>query len=159
MSSHSLVTVHDELTPCPYLPGRTARMPLQASMGGIVAKRFDDLLANGYRRTGVFVYQTRCPSCRECQATRVIVDEFRWGRSFKRVLARAKADLTFRWEVPSVDADRLTLFNRHRTERGLESDEAAPADEAGVPRVLGRFLLPNVGVVDPPRRAAGRGCR
>ena len=99
-------------------------------MGGLGAEQFDELLATGYRRSGVFVYQTRCPGCQQCRPTRVLVDQFRWGRSFKRVLARANAELTCVWGPPQVDSRRVDLFNRHRTGRGLTGEDSEPAGAA-----------------------------
>ncbi len=131
MSDRSLVVVHDEPQRCPYLPDRVARMPLHASLGGVSPAHFDALLAGGYRRTGVFVYPTRCSGCDECQATRIVVPNFRWGRSFKRVLARADREVTWQWGEPQVDETRVTLYNRHRVLRDLVEAGGRPVDAAG----------------------------
>jgi arginyl-tRNA--protein-N-Asp/Glu arginylyltransferase len=117
-----LVVVQDQLQPCPYLDGVTARMPLRLPVGQVSADVTDQLLAMGYRRSGDFVYRPQCPACGECKPTRVVVDQFRPTSSMRRVLRRGDRELTFRWGDPGIDSRRLELFNEHRLQRGLDGD-------------------------------------
>jgi len=119
-----LVVVQDQLQGCPYLDDQTARMPLNLPVGAVTPDVTDELLAQGYRRSGDFVYQTRCPVCRECQPTRVDVTRFQWSRSLKRVLRNGDRDLTCRWDQPRVDGGRVRLFNRHRAARDLAASDS-----------------------------------
>ena len=114
-----LIVVQDQLQPCPYLEGVTARMPLRLPVGSVTPQITDRLLAMGYRRSGDFVYRAQCPACNECKPTRIDVDRFRSTRSLKRVLNRGKRELQSRWGPVAVDAARIHLFNQHRNERGL----------------------------------------
>lgn len=114
-----LIVVQDQLQPCPYLPGVAARMPLRLPVGGVTAEVTDSLLERGFRRSGDFVYTPQCPTCSECQPTRVNVHDFRWSTSLKRVLNRGDRDLSAKWSTPIVDHSRVHLFNRHRDERSL----------------------------------------
>ncbi len=124
-----LIVVQDHLQPCPYLPGVTARMPLRLPVGGVTPQMTDVLLENGFRRSGDFVYTPQCPTCSECKPTRLDVNEFRWTTSMRRVLSRGDRDLRTSWAMPTVDAQRVELFNRHRDERALgSSDEKIDAD-------------------------------
>lgn len=117
-----LVVVQDQLQPCPYLGGVTARMPLRLPVGQVTVDITDQLLAMGYRRSGDFVYRPQCPTCDECKPTRVVVDRFRVTGSMRRVLRRGDRDLAFSWGEPTMDARRLELFNEHRQQRGLGGD-------------------------------------
>lgn len=116
-----LVVIQDQLQPCPYREGITARMPLQLPIGSVTDEVTDELLQLGYRRSGDFVYRTQCPACNACEPTRVLVDQFQPTGSMKRVLRRGDLELECRWQRPVADIRRLELFNQHRSERGLSS--------------------------------------
>lgn len=124
-----LVAVEDRPQPCPYLPGVTARMPLELAFFPVSPNAADRLLDGGYRRSGVFLYRTRCPNCSACEPTRIELDKFRIRASMRRVLRRGGRDLKYRWGRPQLDTERVDLFNRHRRLRGLGSGQAA-ADAA-----------------------------
>ncbi|MEM9826188.1 MAG: arginyltransferase [Planctomycetota bacterium] len=118
-----LVVVQDNLHQCPYLDDQVARMPLELPIGPVTGKVTDWLLERGYRRSGNFVYTTQCGGCRECKPTRLRPTEFRWGKSFKRVLARCERELTWTWGKPGADQRRVDLFNAHRDGRNLGRDD------------------------------------
>lgn len=118
------VVVFDQPEPCPYLDGETARMPMCMPLGRVSRMQTDWRLAAGHRRTGEFVYQTKCPNCSACQPARVLCDEYQFSKNAKRVLA--KGDRKFRQELsyPSCDDQRVDLFNRHRKIRGLSAKDS-----------------------------------
>ncbi len=125
-----LIVIQDQPQPCPYLPDAVARMPLRLPIGKLSGEMTDSLLAMGYRRSGDFVYRTQCPTCSACEPTRVIVDDFVWTSSMRRVLKRGDAEIeTFAGPMRS-DRDRIDLFNAHRQVRHLARDEE-PVDEDG----------------------------
>jgi leucyl-tRNA---protein transferase len=120
-----MVVVQDQLQVCPYLDGRTARMPLKMPVGTVTPDVTDWLLASGHRRSGDFVYTPQCPGCRECKPTRLEVAKFRWSTSLRRVLRRGDHELLSHWGPPGVDPRRVELFNLHRSGRQLgRGDEA-----------------------------------
>ncbi len=123
-----LVVVQDQLQPCPYLDGVTARMPLRLPVGSVTPEATDQLLALGYRRSGDFVYRAQCPTCSECKPTRIDVTKFRPTLSMRRVAKRGDRELTCQWSEPSVDGKRIWLFNQHRRLRGLGEGTAIDAE-------------------------------
>lgn len=124
-----LVVVQDQLQPCPYLPDTTARMPLRLPLGTVTPDATDELLAQGFRRSGDFVYRTECLGCTQCKPTRIDVDAFELTSSMRRVLNRGDRELSCQWDVPTIDAKRVWMFNQHRRVRGLGHDgEAVTAD-------------------------------
>lgn len=126
----AMPVVFDEAHPCPYLPEQQARMPLRWPGRAITPEMLDRLLETGYRRTGPFFYRTECPHCVACQPVRLDVHRLRIGRSLRRVLAHGQRSLTVTLERSRVDAARLRLFNRHRSERGLAiRDEQVDVEE------------------------------
>lgn len=125
-----LIVVYDEPQECPYLSGLTARMPLRLPVGSLDGEELDALLERGFRRTGDFVYRAECPSCKACEPTRVPVATFHWSRSLLRVLRRGDAALRMSLGPPRCDAERVTMFNRHRNERDMGRDDDSVDEEA-----------------------------
>jgi arginine-tRNA-protein transferase len=113
------VTVYDEQEPCPYLEGRMARLPLQIPCPQVTAQHADLRFAAGQRRTGEFVYSTRCPSCSACQPIRIPVTAFRLSRTHRRTLRTNESVLTPYIGPVLADRPRIELFNRHREIRAL----------------------------------------
>ena len=111
----SIPNVHE----CSYLDDRIADLPLKLPSRLLTPDEFDQALANGIRRSGVFLYHTACHACSACEPSRVDVQRFIWRDSFKRVLKRGDQILGIRAAKPTLDEQRLEIFNRHRTQRGL----------------------------------------
>ena len=119
------IVIYDQTESCPYLEGRTARMPLRMPIGKITLAEADRRLAEGHRRTGEFVYQTCCPRCTACEPLRIPVARFHYSRNARRVLAKGDRQLQQNVGPLICDARRLSLFNRHRLQRGLAQNEAS----------------------------------
>jgi len=118
------IVVFDTPHPCSYLPGRTARLPYRHPIEMLSAEQFDQRLAEGDRRSGVFLYRTQCPACRACQPIRLDVAKFRPSRTQRRMQRRGDDQLTVRIGPPTVDSQRVRLFNLHRDIRGLSAGDA-----------------------------------
>lgn len=108
--------------PCAYLDNRSANLPLVLCKQVISTKVTDDALAAGLRRAGVFLYYTACDGCQACEPVRINVKNFRWGRSWKRILARGDRLLTMEIASTRLAEENLRLFNLHRTDRDLGND-------------------------------------
>lgn len=115
----SFVIVVDQESPCPYIDGNIARMPLEVSNVPLGPSDVDHLLSRGYRRSGWFYYHTTCPKCQACEPLRLDVTQFEETKSLKRVRRRGDELLQVRIGEPRSDSLRLELFNRHRAERCL----------------------------------------
>lgn len=113
------ITIYDEKEECPYLPGRTARLPLQIPSPEVTRQQADLRFAAGQRRTGEFVYSTRCPGCMSCEPIRIVVPDYRLSRTQQRTLDRNSRLLTPYLGPVIADAERVELFNRHRELRSL----------------------------------------
>ncbi|WP_164104627.1 arginyltransferase [Candidatus Laterigemmans baculatus] len=121
LTSNALVMIHDQPQPCPYLEGRQARMPLHWPIRLVSPAEFDAYMEAGYRRSGTFLYRTRCGGCQACEPTRLDVERFCWSRSLRRVRDRGDRVLECRLQPPMADRSRVDLLNRHRDERNLAS--------------------------------------
>lgn len=117
------LVVHDGLSPCPYLPGQVARLPLRLPTRDLTHEEFEERLRAGDRRQGVLLYRPQCPSCRACEAIRLDVEQFRARRTHRRILERGRRALSIGWGRPEADERRVELYNLHKQHRGLDADQ------------------------------------
>ncbi|AGA91183.1 putative arginyl-tRNA:protein arginylyltransferase [Thioflavicoccus mobilis 8321] len=78
--------------PCSYLPGRQARSLFVDPLARMDGSRYRWLLAQGFRRSGRFIYRPACRGCRRCVAVRIPVSAFTPDRAQRRC-AQRNADL------------------------------------------------------------------
>ncbi len=110
--------------PCPYLDDRVwithaFRAPqLDSAL-------YEQLIAEGWRRSGTVFYRNACPSCNLCIPLRIPVDAFTPTKSQRRV-ARRNADVRVAITQPQYREDLFQLYRAYqRYQHNRDDDETA----------------------------------
>ena len=110
-------------SPCPYLPGREERKVFTHLIGRRATGLNDTLTQSGFRRSQTIAYRPACEGCRACVSVRVCVNEFKGGKSFRRVLDRNN-DLIGRAVEPRPTSEQYGLFRDYLAARHAEGGMA-----------------------------------
>jgi arginyl-tRNA--protein-N-Asp/Glu arginylyltransferase len=111
--------VSDGVMRCPYLPQQTARLPLRLPVRPLGHDELAERLEAGDRRQGLLLYRPSCPSCRACEAIRIDVEALQPSKSQRRVFRRGEATIATHVGRPTLTAEKVALYNRHKVERDL----------------------------------------
>lgn len=122
--------------PCAYLPGRQARtlfLDPAAPLGGDL---YQELIDQGFRRSGRYVYRPACRGCRGCIPVRLPVADFTPDRSQRRNWRRNAPEIALRVQPARFDPEHFALYRRYLKVRHPDGIMSGEADESGYRRFL-----------------------
>lgn len=111
-------------SPCPYIDGQLERKVFTHLVGDRAPQMNDLLTQGGFRRSQNIAYRPACETCRAYISVRVLVDEFKMGRTMRRIVAR-NSDLIGVEHTAEPSTEQYSLFRRYldaRHHRGGMSD-------------------------------------
>ena len=107
---------------CPYLSTQNERQ-LYVDLNQFIAGggSYDQLINNGFRRSGNIAYVPACPNCQACESIRIDIGNYKASASDRRTLNRNKK-LTGSMANTYAMPEHFKLFKRYLQTRHPESD-------------------------------------
>jgi len=109
--------------PCPYLPGRVERKVFTHLVSFDAGDLHDLLTRTGFRRSQNIAYRPACENCSLCIPVRIPVDDFRPGRTMRRIWRRNR-DLHGAFMPPRVTSEYFSLFSDYINSRHADGSMA-----------------------------------
>lgn len=130
ISNRQAVKLHFYTTqpqPCSYLSNRQSTTLFADPQATLDSAIYGQLIEQGFRRSGEYLYRPDCPTCSACMSLRIPVTEFIPNRSQRRTWQRNR-DIEVTALPPRYSDEQFRLYQRyiHSRHRGGEMDNPTP---------------------------------
>lgn len=102
--------------PCSYFKNRNARSVVAMPISHLSPNEFGNLIAQGFRRSGYYIYRPQCQNCRECVPVRICVDGFKLNRSQKKNLQKF-SHLQISTKELVFDPEYFAIYKKYQQHR------------------------------------------
>ncbi len=108
-----MTVIHD----CSYLPDRDAQNLVIDPEMDLDPLMYDQLLQNGFRRSGSMIYRPGCPDCTACRSSRVNVEQFKANRSQRRAWNKVQSQLQVKPLKAGFREEHYALYQKYTAKR------------------------------------------
>ncbi|PKL06044.1 MAG: arginyltransferase [Spirochaetae bacterium HGW-Spirochaetae-9] len=122
MDQDNLIIVSE---PCPYLPGKTATAEVLQTSKGL--DHYEELIPQGWRRSGSILYRYRCEGCFRCIPIRIPASQIDGGKRLSRLL-NLNSDLSLNLLPSRFNLEHFRLYEKYIRARHPETEFS---DEVG----------------------------
>jgi len=143
-STHPLQYYATAAYPCSYIEGRIARSQVAEAGEPVENELYSQLVRQGFRRSGGFIYRPHCDHCQACTSIRIPVNEFQADRSQRRA-AKQHGPLCAHISKPFFSEEHYALYQRYQHARhahgGMDQDDMAQYQEFMVDTLVDSYLI------------------
>lgn len=116
--------------PCSYLPQQQERLVFTLPDQPLDADLYRQLMDYNFRRTGDQLYRPYCLQCQACQASRVLVPDFKPSISQRKLIKKAKqAGWHWTFGQPQTVARYYPLYQQYISEKHADGVMYPPSEE------------------------------
>jgi leucyl-tRNA---protein transferase len=114
--------------PCGYINNQEAQSIVATPYKKVDERTYGDLIQQGFRRSGQYVYKPQCHECNACIPIRVCVEKFTKSQSQKRIIKK-HSYITAKILPLNFEEEHYNLYvnyqnNRHRINSEITNDVA-----------------------------------
>ena len=114
---------------CSYLKNEIAKVEIAQLPDVLSQKKFSDLIASGYRRSGNYTYRPICENCSKCLPIRIPTQTFLPNKTQKKTYRNLESALTAEISPLDYSEAAFLLFENYQRKRHQETFETLNARE------------------------------
>jgi arginyl-tRNA--protein-N-Asp/Glu arginylyltransferase len=108
---------------CGYINGQDAQSIVATPYKNVNSKNFKNLISQGFRRSGQYVYKPNCKNCKACIPIRLLASNFKASRSQKR-LKKNLNELSVKLLPLNFNEEHYNLYVNYQNKRHPNNDKS-----------------------------------